>query len=217
MDYSFWDQNWKEGHTNWHLNQVNGYVIKFFSQIPSRERAKKSVLLPLCGASWDLKWLADEGFITVGVEWCLKPLEDFCKQHYKDKFPQTTADGSNFEFGNLKLCCGDFFTYQPSSPFDYVLDRAALIAIAPENRKKYCDHLQSLLKPKGQILLQTFEHDWAGGPPHALFLQDINELFSENYTIKKLKTKNVSDLSPGLAKAGATYFTMVTYLLTKLN
>ena len=66
MDSEFWQQRWQEGRIGFHKSDVNPELIKYFSNIalPAGSR----VLVPLCGKSIDMVWLACAGYDVVSIE-----------------------------------------------------------------------------------------------------------------------------------------------------
>ena len=64
---------------------------------------------------------------------------------------------------NIKIAVGSIYdcTVQSlgTSQFDGIWDCSAIVAVNPEDRTKYVDILISLLKPKGKILLSTYDYD----------------------------------------------------------
>ena len=64
---SFWQELWlRESAPPFHLPQVNPHLIRHFPQLRLAPGAR--VLVPLCGKSVDLGWLAAQGVEPVGVE-----------------------------------------------------------------------------------------------------------------------------------------------------
>jgi thiopurine S-methyltransferase len=63
--------------------------------------------------------------------------------------------------------------------FDLIWDRAALVALDPERRKRYAKVLQKLLKPGGHLLINSFEYDQSemAGPPHSVPPEELRDLY----------------------------------------
>ncbi len=70
MDAEFWKQRWENNQTGFHLDEVNPFLPRFWSQLHLPEKGK--VFVPLCGKSLDLLWLREQGHDVCGVE--LSPL-----------------------------------------------------------------------------------------------------------------------------------------------
>ncbi len=115
--------------------------------------------MPLCGQSLDLHWLADQGHEVVGVEASELALQGL-PQHQ-----------------NLSLHCGDFFKFNDPS-VDAWYDRAALVALNPDLRVKYIQHLASFLKPgaKGLLVGLEYPEGFREGPPFSVSENEISTL-----------------------------------------
>ncbi len=73
-----------------------------------------------------------------------------------DKFTIYKATDRKIELylGNIYDC-----TIDSVGQFDSIWDCSAMVAVNPEDRQKYTNTLTALLKPKGHILLTTYEYD----------------------------------------------------------
>jgi thiopurine S-methyltransferase len=177
MNDEFWEKKWASQSIGFHLTHVNPHLRAFWSHL-SLSRAQ-SVFVPLCGKSVDLTWLAQRHGRVIGVE-----LSDiavrafFAEQLYT---PMVMPQGSHqcYVFDEIELHQGDYFSLKLSEPVDAIYDRAALIAMPPEQRQRYVAHLLNQLKPNGQILLISLERPQAltMGPPYYVPKDEIRQLF----------------------------------------
>jgi thiopurine S-methyltransferase len=170
MEAEFWRARWREGRIGFHLDRPNPHLVRhaaalFDGQAPGAQR----ILVPLCGKSVDLAWLAArEGAPSVvGVEL----VEDAARAFFTEQgLPaHRTHDGPlvRWEGGTVEIVVGDFFdvTRAELGGFAACFDRAALVALPPATRPSYVAHLRSLLDPGARVLLVTFEHDAPGDEP----------------------------------------------------
>ncbi|KAL8583790.1 hypothetical protein ACOMHN_036425 [Nucella lapillus] len=126
-----WCQFWGQPNPGFHKPSVNPTLKKHLSQLLGG-RANLRILVPLCGKSWDMKWLAEQGHRVVGVEVAPKPVEMFFTEQ---KVPYTTTPvpqlgGTLYQSKDKKIlvyCC-DFFKVSPETlgQFDAIWDRAAM-------------------------------------------------------------------------------------------
>lgn len=74
-----WNDRWQRGNISWHRSQPYGILVKHYDQFigVSGSQAKSDgahqryrVLVPLCGKTLDMPFLADKGHEVVGVEGC---------------------------------------------------------------------------------------------------------------------------------------------------
>lgn len=75
MQPEFWHKRWTSNQIGFHLPEVNPYLQRYWPQLGLEEGAR--VLVPLCGKSLDLLWLAKCGHEVLGVELSEKAVEDF--------------------------------------------------------------------------------------------------------------------------------------------
>lgn len=133
------------------------------------------MLVPLCGKSTDLWWLAERGYAVTGVE--LSPLACAALFHDRGVVPQ--RDGDRYRHDNLTVVCGDFFA--ETGTYDAVYDRAAVIALPPEVRVRYAAHLAARLAPGGRMLAVTLAYPQAlrDGPPFSVDAAELARLFPQ--------------------------------------
>jgi thiopurine S-methyltransferase len=188
-------------------------------------RAPGVVLVPLCGKTLDLCWLAAQPGVTqvVGVELVRQAVDAFAVEHpelaLKPLRRKEERRGFNSALGNgrLSLLCGDVFALPPSPAFDRIFDRASLIALEPSLRAAYVRTLTAALKPGGQVLLQTLVRREAPasatstpGPPFSVSEADVAALYGDAYMIKKLGVNSLASTRQGVGGYKETF-----WLLTK--
>jgi thiopurine S-methyltransferase len=125
------------------------------------------VLVPLCGKSVDLGWLAGQGNSVVGVEISEIAIKAFfAEQEFgysisDDELPRFQADNLD-----ITIYCGDIFKLS-SLQCDAHYDRGALIAMPAAMRPAYAAHVSSLLTADAEQLVITLNYDdeVANGPP----------------------------------------------------
>lgn len=65
MNYD-WQEHWKSNDHPFHLNSVNPLLEQYWPKLDLPTR--RPVLVPLCGKTTDLLWLASLGHPVIGVE-----------------------------------------------------------------------------------------------------------------------------------------------------
>ncbi|MFN7131169.1 MAG: hypothetical protein ACK4N5_03750, partial [Myxococcales bacterium] len=178
MDPSFWQNRWREGRIGFHLPHPNPQLVAHAGQLPPSSR----VLVPLCGKSVDLGWLAARGHPVVGVELVESAAQAFFAE--AGLTPERQEDGPfvRYRAGGVEIFTGDFFATDPRrlGTFDAAFDRAALIALPGELRIRYAAHLRTLLAPGAVMLLVTIEADAPGGPPFAVPEVEVRTLYARD-------------------------------------
>ena len=79
------------------------------------------------------------------------------------------------------MIAGDLFnvTEADVGAIDAIYDRAALIALPPDLRRKYIDHLRMIVPALTRTLLITLEYEQAkyDGPPFAVLEAEVRTLY----------------------------------------
>ena len=172
MKKTDWLSRWESGHIGWHQSGGSVALRKFWPGAGCGER----VLVPMCGKSPDLLWLAKQGHDVTGVE-----LSEIAVRAFFDEAGlefEVTKAGELKWFRNLQqnitIACGDYFKFS-DKPFDALYDRAALVALPAHTRPKYVQHTKTLLKPGAAQLLLTLEYDQskANGPPFSVMSDEV--------------------------------------------
>ena len=63
---TFWHNRWKTQQIGWHRAAYNDLLTKHWDSIGAPDKGE--VLVPLCGKSLDMLWLADRGYTVTGLE-----------------------------------------------------------------------------------------------------------------------------------------------------
>lgn len=178
MEKEFWIKAWEDGRTAFNQSEPHPALEKYLPQFGLNKDTK--TLVPLCGKSVDLLYLAKLGFDVYGVELYEKAVaEFFSENNLPAPKVEETSDFKNFSIPRITLSVGDFFKLPTDSQFDFIYDRAALVALPIEMRTRYAQHLTSLLKPEGHMLLVAYDYDQPEmeGPPFSVSEDEIRKLF----------------------------------------
>eukprot|EP00242_Pyramimonas_sp_CCMP2087_P006626 CAMPEP_0198215958 /NCGR_PEP_ID=MMETSP1445-20131203/53829_1 /TAXON_ID=36898 /ORGANISM="Pyramimonas sp., Strain CCMP2087" /LENGTH=306 /DNA_ID=CAMNT_0043891939 /DNA_START=165 /DNA_END=1082 /DNA_ORIENTATION=+ len=219
---SRWMEGWSIGRTAFHRAEVNATIIQN-EKVWLATDSKLRVLVPLCGKTVDMPYLAglEQVHSVVGVEGVPLAIEEFIKENpeLKMKRVSNTEQFQVFKGKNVFLHLGDFFEFGQDQNFDRVWDRGSLVAIQPALRERYVALLDDVLAPGGKILLEGLhrkkgpEAACKKGPPFSLQESDIKNLFSsKKYTVKKMSSKNILE-----GKGGEEYARFKSEGLTVMN
>ena len=168
------------------------------------------MLVSLCGKSLDLRWLSEQGYSVLGVELVEKAVVDFFAE--QQLTPEITKQGvfKRYSSGAITILCGDFFALSVDDlkDVDAFYDRAALAALPDQLRKRYAEHLSTLLPQSCVGLLMTVNYPQAkmNGPPFAVAAKEVEQLFGEIFTIECIEERDVIDREPRYKDAGMSYF-----------
>lgn len=190
MQPEFWRARWAEGRIGFHEGRPNALLEDHVDRLGQAQR----VLVPLCGKSEDLAFLAAAGHQVIGVELVEDAVRAFFAEHgltpevseegplLRYRAAQGAGAAKNFPAESITIWVGDFFDTTPAAlgePSAFY-DRAALVALPAEVRPRYVAHLRALCRPgagssrradepvRGLVL--TYEYDPASfeGPPFAI-------------------------------------------------
>lgn len=176
MEADFWIARWAEGRIGFHEGKPNALLERNVERLAGAKR----VLVPLCGKSVDLAFLAARGHEVIGVELVEDAAQQFFAEH--GATPAVTPRGPFVEYaaGAIRILAGDWFAADVArlGPVDAVYDRAALIAMPPELRPRYAAH-ERTLAGTAPVLLVTLEYPQAlmDGPPFAVLEDEVRALY----------------------------------------
>ncbi|WP_425641486.1 thiopurine S-methyltransferase [Marinomonas gallaica] len=206
----FWLERWQAGRIGFHRDEVNPWLIQYWPQIG---RGAK-VLVPLCGKSADLLWLANQGYDVTGVELSPMAVVEFFGDN--DLTYQTEQVGSlkvHTAYGlALRIVEGDYFDFHETG-FDACYDRAALVAIPEEKREQYVLHTKQRLTPEATLLLITLSYDGdQAGPPFSVLDFEVNELWGD--WIRKLASEDLLQLDERYQSHERTFYEESVWRIT---
>ena len=215
MQLEDWGARWRDGQIGWHQSKVTGALEEYGAQVLGSDPGR--VLVPLCGKTIDMVFLAENADAVVGVEYAEQAVREF----FDEQGLSPHVDGGppiRYTADNYVLFASDIFLIdaENTGAIDAVFDRAALVALEPEVRIRYAAHLRSILPVGARILLVTFDYDQGtmNGPPFAVSDPEVTELFGDRFAIERLRTRDVLD--DRFRKRGLAAMTESTFALTKL-
>lgn len=217
MEPEFWQERWARNQIGFHLPEVNPYLQRHWPQLALAEGSK--VLVPLCGKSLDLMWLASHGLRVMGVELSEQAVEAFFSE--QNLVPRITRRNAFtvYQADLIEVWCGDFFALDAEALIGCaaLYDRAALIALPPLMRAQYAEQLNRLLPSGCQGLLITLDYDQTqkAGPPFAVTDKEVKVLFESDWTLKALQEQDVLQESWKFVQEGVTQLDERVYRLTK--
>lgn len=209
---SFWHEVWAERRLGFHQEEVHP-VLR--AQAPALFADRDRVLVPLCGKTLDLRWLAGLGPEVVGVELVPAAVEELHEEQAIAAERRTLGSFEAWESPGLTVLCGDFFDASPAAigTFDACWDRAALVALPPAERARYVEVQRALLRPGATVLLQTFAYaqEKMSGPPWSVPPAEVRSLWA-GARIETRETQTVS--LPQFEARGVEQMEITTWEIT---
>lgn len=185
MDATFWAARWREGKIGFHEGAPNAYLTRFAHRLDGKAR----VLVPLCGKSVDLAFLAGRGHEVIGVELIEDAVRAFFDEHGLVPEVEPRGELVAYRAGPITILAGDLFAVRRPDVgrIDAIYDRAALVALPEALRQRYVDQLLHLSSPWLHALTLTLEYEQARmqGPPFAVLETELMRLY-DGYSIELL-------------------------------
>ena len=189
METEFWIKAWNEGRTNFHQESYNPKLVKYFPTF--KPQAQQKVLVPLCGKTKDLLWLQSLNQNVHGFELHQQAVEDFfTENNLAEPNKSQNQNFTTYTKENISISCGDFFDLKESNQYDYIYDRAALVALPKEVRINYSNILKQTIKVGGKYLLIVYEYDQSQmqGPPFSINEKEIRDLYQDQFKIELIES-----------------------------
>lgn len=218
MHEEFWQARWARNEIGFHLKEVNPHLQACWAQLAVP--AGSEVLVPLCGKSLDMPWLAAHGHPVLGVELAGKAVQAFFSE--QGLVAEECDDGAlrRHQAAGIALLQGDFFavTAAQARACRGCYDRAALIALPAEMRRRYVAHLGALLAPGAWCLLVTLDYpqEQRQGPPFAVSDAEVRELYGEGWTVELLDDADVLADNAGFHALGVSWLRERIYRLQRV-
>ena len=160
----FWCKRFDAGTTPWDAGCTPAALASFIAQ----QATPLNTLIPGCGSAWEASHLAE-------LSWPVTALD----------FSPVAVSKAREVLGSapVTLICDDFFTFQPTKPFQLIYERAFLCALP---RKLWADwgrRVAELLPQDGLLAGYFFICDQPKGPPFGIEQSQLDELLTPNFEL----------------------------------
>jgi thiopurine S-methyltransferase len=176
MKREFWLEKWNKNIIGFHKDKPNKLLTRYLDKLELNPSS--FIFVPLCGKSLDLVYLAQLGHKVIGIELSEIAVKDFFKENEISYEIQEVGNLLKYASDKIDIYLGDIFelSAQMLGPIDAVYDRAAMIALPIDLRKKYNQKIDELTDSQTKLLLITLEYDQqrVSGPPFSIPLETIN-------------------------------------------
>jgi thiopurine S-methyltransferase len=223
MEAGYWLQRWREGRTGWHHTDVMPLLRQHWDTLGVAHGTR--VLVPLCGKSLDMLWLAQQGLHVLGVEIAPLAIETFLAENPLHADKTDAADGTHYRIidgpadGAIEIINGDVFGVAPGQieGCGAFYDRAASIAFPAPMRDRLAREVYAKLPAGARGLLITLDYP-AGekeGPPFSVDEAEVHRLFDPHWDIRQLERRDILASQPSFSENGVTALHTAVYALTR--
>ena len=197
MNPEFWQSRWGEGRIGFHKSEVNPLLLKYFTALQLKKGSR--VLVPLCGKSIDMVWLAAQGYDVVGVELVESAVQEFFAKQSISPTVHQHADNPAVKYyqgqlakQTITLWVADIFalTAEDIGNVDAVYDRAALIALLEDMRLRYSEQIRKMSGHAPQLLITlNYDQSKKDGPPFSVNSDQVQQYYGNHYQITELENE----------------------------
>jgi thiopurine S-methyltransferase len=217
MQPSFWLDRWQRADIGFHQDTAHDFLPRHWLALGVAKGAQ--VLVPLCGKSLDMVWLAEHGHEVVGVELSALAVDGFFAERSRTPGIETSGAFTVKRAGPYEIWCGDYFALDPAVTrrIGGVFDRAALVALPHVMQQAYADQLAALTPSGAAVLLVALDYDPSEmeGPPFPISPDQVAALFAAAFRISVLERRDGLAASPNLRQRGLTALEETAYRLVR--
>ena len=217
MEPDFWHDRWREGRIGFHRDTPLPLLVRHWPalSLPSGSR----VLVPLCGKSLDMVWLAEQGHRVLGIELSTLAVEQFFEERALAPRVFAGEAGTHYVSGPWELVVGDAFALPPALAADCagIYDRGAMIALPPDMRATYAQTTWRRLPPGCRGLMVTLEYPQAekAGPPFSIAEAEVRARLAPHWEVALLERRDILADEPGFRAEGVTALATAAYRLDR--
>ena len=191
---TLWHERWVTEQIGWHRPVYNDMMVKHWASLDAKPNG--SVLVPLCGKSLDMVWLAERGHDVIGLEMVELAVETFFQERNLTPEKATSQQHTMYRSGPYTVYRGDALALEANTlQADAWYDRAAMIALPATARDGYVQQLRDQTSPGAVGLLITYAYpqEEMEGPPFSLPDEEVYRLFSNGFTVERLEKMQLED------------------------
>lgn len=216
MEATFWKKRWEDNHIGFHRQEVNPQLEKLWDRLDISRN--DSVLVPLCGKSIDLLWLAQRHTQVDGVELSEIAVNSFFKENQLNVQHIDGQDFDCYQSSNIQIFLGDFFQAPKLKRlYSAGYDNLGLCALSESYRERYAMVLGDMILPSGKVLMNVVEHqpESVDEPPFSISELVMRHLFETDFKVTVVDRVHHADGHPEVKDGKLSYFDDVAYILTR--
>jgi thiopurine S-methyltransferase len=192
MDASFWHQRWGNNDIPFHEREANPLLVKYFAALSLSKGSR--VFVPLCGKTLDIHWLLSQGYRVAGAELSTIAIEQLFVELGMEPTVSSAGEVDHYSATDIDIFVGDIFhvSREMLGPVDAIYDRAALVALPEELRKRYTVHVTAMTDNSPQLLI-CYEYDQSlmEGPPFSVSNEEVARHYKDKYDVTLMVSADV--------------------------
>ena len=159
----FWDTRYQAGVTPWDAGAAPLHLTRWLEGLP-----RASVLVPGCGAGYEVHAFAQAGHDVLGIE-----------------FSDAAIEAAQRVLGPLaaRVRRADYFVFN-TAPFDVVYERAFLCALPRRMWGQWAQRTAALVRAGGALAGFFFFDDNERGPPFGISSARLGELLQPCFALE---------------------------------
>ena len=219
----YWDMAYEADEDIWTKEAVNQKLMGFLDTL-TNGKTGLDILVPMCGKTKIMLYLAEKGHRVVGIEWSKVAVEQFFDENKLEYTTQLCKiGGTDISIYKAKdkavtVYCGDFFAFKEHNlgPFDCVFDHGAIgcFEFQMSERPMYAKIINSVTKPGTRVLQSIFDYEHTEHPmvPFALTEAELVTLYKENFDIQLLQEFDAQEFVDAFRfPSGSERFPVLTF------
>ncbi len=217
MQAEFWLERWREGRTGFHRDAPMPLLLQHWPALALPRGSR--VLVPLCGKTLDMPWLAGQGHRVLGVELSPLAVQQFFAEQGLTPARHASPLGVHHVAGDIEIIEGDVFALDDATlaGCSAVYDRAAVIALPPPLRERYAREVYARLPAgcRGLMITLDYPQQEMDGPPFSVDAANVAALFGEHWDVELLERRDILASQPKFQESGVTALHTDVYRLQR--
>jgi len=140
----------------------------------------------LCGKTLDIAWLLSNGYHVAGVELVESAVEQLFAELAMMPKISVLGEIKHYSAQNIDIYVGDIFAVSQEllGPVDATYDRAALVALPKDLRRRYTAHLIDITNKSPQLLIAYhYDQKLVQGPPFSISNEEVSQHYKGCYNL----------------------------------
>lgn len=217
MEREFWMARWARDEIGFHQPEGNDLLKVHWPQLGLPESAR--VLVPLCGKTPDMAWLAACGHEVVGVELSDKAARAFFDEQGLQPETVHLETLMGYRADGVTIWVGDFFAL-PAGVIEACTafyDRASLIALPPVMRARFAETLCRRLPAEavGLLISIAYPDGDMQGPPFSVPGEEVRAAFTADFTVTCLESRDALAMNARFRDRGVSELLESAYALRR--